>query len=305
MKRNNPYINTTFFKLTGLPVELMFDILNRFPFKDAIALMQTSTEMKEYIQNENIWKGFGANNFEDFVIRVKELPKRYKSLVIKNNYPLLIAEEIVNVLALPREQRIGKYLTPEQIIDTPASQMLSLQFWFAKEPCIVMLCEKLISLEQIVRMSTGQIIQLNDICVIALRKNLVSPEQLISLSVNHIICLFDNEKKIAALDEKLISLEQLSNMSTDHILCLFGNEKGITALREKMISPEQIASMSVAHVRFLFNYDHCFVGLREKLFTPEEFAKVPVEKISFFIRDKIKLLDMDVEIEKPGYPRKF
>lgn len=202
MKRSNPYLNNGIFKLSEFPTELMITILNRLSVNDAIALLQTSEEMKKYIINDEIWKGYGSKNFEDFVIRVQKLPEKYKLLVIKNNYSLLLAEEIVRLLSLPTYQRMETLLTTKEIKSLFSKHKFQFLTFIEKETGVVMLCEKLISLEQVARLSTNHINGLlsKNEGITALRKNLFTLEEFAEIPKKDVVSFIHEKLKQLHMD---------------------------------------------------------------------------------------------------------
>lgn len=63
-----------FFKAPKLPDELILNILTRLSAEEAIAAMRVSKDLLGFIKDDSVWRKFGASDFNDFVIRIKNHP---------------------------------------------------------------------------------------------------------------------------------------------------------------------------------------------------------------------------------------
>ena len=258
-----------------LPDELILNILNRLPLKDAISLLLVTKEMNEIIKDESIWKKFGAKNFENFAQRMQNLSRKYQKLILSGNYTLTEVEDIFTLLKLSDEQCQNELRMLSQFKSMPTNHLDRL----LTTNGIIALRESLITAEEVAAMPTGDhIMRLfwDNRTIDLLRKGLITPAQVATMPTGDHVWRLLSDETISALNEGLITINQLAAMPTgDHIMRLFWDNRTIDLLRKGLITPAQVATMPTGdHVWRLLS-DETISALNEGLITINQLAAMP------------------------------
>jgi hypothetical protein len=301
-----------FFKNQQIPDELILNVLNRLPLKDAISFLRVSKEMSAFVKDKTIWKKFGAIDFEDFAKRTKPLPPAYQKAILAEQYTLPQVEQIIyelRELIQAHSNKNDNERTDEldscyiQLNEVPQVAAL-----FQKFPALVVQDRDI--LEQYIRVFNGLI------------DGIVTPDQLTEfnnqLYLYHLMS--DNGKK--ALTEKLITLQEAKTLSPAMLGSLF-KPNGMLILREKLMTIADIQNLILntkletalsgslvktsiehrditsndeiktvakfAHATFALMHltsDNGVVALKNKLLSPEDATQMSAEELEKLIERK-------------------
>lgn len=215
--------------LQDLPGEMILNIIDRLPLKDAITLLSISKEMYYFVHDDSVWRKWNAANFEDFVIRVKKLPeilrpnvfatqslKKAEALELlsktKDDEFLKKVKLIVSIIpelfpCFSKDILIDNITDPQKLLNVitnnnpfgNAADLDFLQLFIMTWKCIVAVSEQLVSIEQLKKMTTKERVNLlylfenNDKGLIALRKKLLTAEALAKTTLSELNEIIEKE----------------------------------------------------------------------------------------------------------------
>lgn len=194
-----------------LPEEIVInEIFKRLPIRDALHLISTSVETHNYTKNNELWKIFGAENYQDFTNKILFLSKKTQALVLTHQYTLDSAIKTQHLLNLPLAERKKWILSLD--INGAHQQQLDLLF------------------------TVSQLVSDNGI--IALHERLFTINELCIFDHINLLDLLLTDNGLIALREKLITPKQAKNADENALMFLL-SEYGLNALREHLIFPNQ------------------------------------------------------------------
>lgn len=214
-----------------LPTELILRTLSNLSAKDTISFLSTTKEFRSFIKDDYIWKKFGANNFEDFIKRMKKLPEYFQRLVLTQpNYPLTLAEDIIRIQKLPETEKINALFITASEKELLKKIPSYLESTLTSDNGVILFCEKLITLKEIddlSRMTYHKAILLtisaDENAIILFREKHITPGKLFTFPQETIEALLKNEECLAAVRQNKISAAEAlyglyQNMSLDQII---------------------------------------------------------------------------------------
>lgn len=191
----------------GLPRDLILEILNKLPLKDAISFLTVSKEMHGFIKEDRVWKKFGATDFTDFATRISALPVLFQQLVIYGKSNLETCERITREIYDNRNSDP----TPTQALKSLLPPEYSKHYFNNPYKIFKILMPKY--------------------------KDVISG----NLDAEGMNRMQERSVAIGFLEE-LLTPEQMAKFKGYAIIELF-SQNGIEALKNNLITPEEAASM--------------------------------------------------------------
>lgn len=276
-----------------LPPELILKIISELSVKDAVNFMSTNTELRNIVNDKMLLKETGATSLDDFIERMKELPKDFQKLVLTEpSYSLSKAES----MSAERLVQINKLRSLEEVLDALLTEEDRVNY----RNQIISMWEEIkpeLSAQPSVYLST-----LKNLIRTLFDKS-VTPQQVVMLGIGKWYPFFDISPKW--LRNGNFSISKAIGMDQDELECIKNNFKviefsyGEKAIQEGLLTIDQVIQMPSGNLHLLLRENYSL--LKEHILSAEQVIKIPNNVFRQLVErdasdpDKISLIDLVID----------